>query len=221
MLIQFLRALLGAVPDQQTSAVSTDPSDLKATEGHARFGYENIQAVIRFLDQKAGTIIGLSTLFGGFVVVSGKWLFEMEISDGVSLFEALLTQHRTTFAVTGVSFCVSVLLCMSTVWAGLRCFRPRGPSGDFRTTVLFPLHDPTNAEARTATNLYLSRLRKGMPMDMILEEYQNQLLQVSGIAYLKMGTLRVAERLFLAQVITAAIMWSAVLLKLVFLTKAA
>ncbi len=179
--------------------MSNEPDKFKIFEAHAKDGYANAQETIRFVDTKAGALIGLVTILTGFPVLVAQWVLDKEASHPFS-FQNLYTTHPKTSAC--LFFCLfgSLICGLISLYCALDAITARPTSHKvkkcrkIRATVLFPINGGTKDTA------YLVRAaREGMTNRDVALEYGAQLVRVGSILNKKIKYLRCSVSCFKAQ----------------------
>lgn len=200
LLKNILYALVSPVPQPPmvgTNSASPAPTGLQSTtsltfeETVAQMsrGYENTQRVVQFMDAKAGAVIALSI---GIFILAGKLVVGVHDRLG----EGMLTAHKAPlccmlWGMTILVLCIGVagFVCLHLAF---RAVRPNGLPLPEHFSTLFPAADkPWNNPTCTT---YLRKLVSGESQRFALREFEQQLLAMGGIVYLKIKSLRSAIR---------------------------
>jgi hypothetical protein len=195
-----LRLLFGPSNELAIRSDSEPINERKIAEetlAHAKEGYKNAQDVIRFVDTKTAVITGLSTLIAGSLIGILKWSIE---SDNDS--HATLADIAVIHPCWIVCFYVLVALCFSAtfvcitaaIWSVLARSRPRHLENKF--TILFPCYKKRH---ETDACRVFERKLKGMTINEVLLEYEDQLRVVGLILSKKLKHIRVASFALLAE----------------------
>ena len=143
---------------------------------HFRAGYENSQAVVRFLDTKATAAVGivpvtLAAVSGvaKWIVSEGKWVGE---SGASHLWIIIAT---VALALIGMAF---VALAIRTLWCAFGALLPKAPGGT-QPSLLFPYQAP---EFVDRVELFM---RGGAHQDEV-EDYRRQVVRMGQIAKAKL-----------------------------------
>jgi hypothetical protein len=173
---------------------SDNSFDQKANAlAHAKEGYMNAQAVIRFIDTKCSVVTGLVTLSLGIPWVVVRWLAEQKPGDLLNLQD--ITARSPFYCTVALALVVlgggAGLLSLVNALNGLQARRPAAKG---RVTILFPMYDKN--KQGSAARRSISRLGRGLNTREILREYQRQLLRVGQILHEKIDHLRRAVRYF-------------------------
>lgn len=179
-------------------SASIEDSAYQRTLDHAKAGYENAQASIKFVDTKCSVLIALSTSVAGFSVALVRWNFESPLG---ACFAASRQACTWWFLGAFLLFSVSLLACVfcitATIWTLIA--RP-APAGAF--SVLFPVPPNSDKPAHTA---WMANALLGMDGTSILREYQEQLGAVGLILKTKIRHSRFAAIALLVQLFSVVI----------------
>jgi hypothetical protein len=173
--------------EQHQVAVQPGPGPDADTIAHAKAGYANAQEVIRFLDTKAGALVGVVSLAIGLPLLVGQWW--------------LAVPDTSPFSVRGLTrnapLCcdVAIVLTLAGVAAGtagvlalLRGLNARHPFRRAGVSVLFPSFDP--AKRTRSAHRSFARLRRGLSFNEISGDYEMQLRRIGAILHEKTDCLR-------------------------------
>jgi hypothetical protein len=168
---------------------------------HAKAGYSNAQEVIRFLDSKAGALIGLSSVTTGLGLVVLKWFIELNERSPLSI-QTLTIKHPEYIYSAGIVTIVGILLGSIAILCCLHGLNARSPFRDRRDgrrpPVLFPMYNP-DRHLRLAHESF-AKITAGMSERDIAGEYEQQLKRVGAILHEKIACLRYAVKLMEYQV---------------------
>ena len=158
-----------------------DDANADPTLGHARDGYAQVQEVIRFVDTKAGVLLGLVVLVTLVPVHAVQWI----AGDAERLKACIELSRVWLFSAWGI-FGLSVaglVLGEASLWMAMECVAPRG-RGPAKASVLFPV----TTDAKELANIG-RKLKRGMTAGDILGEYEDQLKRSGMILAIKMRRL--------------------------------
>lgn len=152
-------------------------------------GYENTQRMVQAMDAKAGAVVALCLAILAFAGTLVAWIHS-NLSEGI--LQATAAPHC----------CLAwtlVLLILATGASGFACLdrsfktvRPNGLPEPQHFTTLFPATE--HAWRDPDAIHHLSRVTMGENREFLLHEFQQQLLAMGGIVYLKIKHLRQAIR---------------------------
>jgi len=197
---QIVWAIAGPLPQPPPAGPAQDGTDkiglqpetpltFEETVAQMSRGYENTQRVVQFMDAKAGAVIALSL---GIFIVTGKLVVGVHDRLG----EGLLLSHKAPlcfmlWGMTILVLCIGVagFVCLHLAF---RAVRPNGLPLPEHFSPLFPAADkPWNNPTCTT---YIRKLVSGESQRFALREFEQQLLAMGGIVYLKIKSLRSAIR---------------------------
>jgi hypothetical protein len=152
-------------------------------------GYENTQRMVQAMDAKAGAVVALCLAILAFTGTLVAWIHD-NLGDGI--LQAVSAPHC----------CLAwtlVLLILAVGASGFACLdrsfktvRPHGLPEPRHFTTLFPAAE--KAWANPEAIRHLGRVAAGESREFVLQEFQQQLLAMGGIVYLKIKHLRQAIR---------------------------
>jgi hypothetical protein len=175
---------------------------------HAAVGYANAQETIRFLDTKAGALIGLVTLVTGLPLVITQWILDKDDTSPFCLSSLqgnhpILTNSLAVILFAGLAAGVTSLWCALEVTIARPASHKRKPckhacskhySHKRRANVLFPAGGSYNDRA-----YILRKASAGLTAIEINREFGTQLLRVGNITGKKVRYLRNAVKAFQVQ----------------------
>lgn len=152
----------------------------------AKAGFENAQARIVAMDTKVGIVVGMLGILLPTPMVVVGWLTGLEASAGKQIFWALkesifLSGLLAAFLLFGMGFAFIAVI------KGITCLSPRFPKGyektgpfhnEWRPNMLFPIHAP---EKSTEFGEHAKKLKSGVDLPFIVDEYDHQLHQLGWI----------------------------------------
>jgi hypothetical protein len=151
--------------------------EFQRTLTHAKAGYSNAQDIIKFLDAKAGALLGIVSLMLGLPLLLAKWVLEQPATAQFHL--PLLMGHAWWWCFwTGVLAVLSLGAGALSMCQAVAAVRARLPKSKAKIPVLMPLHPP--GDYRQAVRSF-GRLRRGLKREEILREYELQLTRLGQI----------------------------------------
>lgn len=169
---------------------------------HAKAGYANAQEVIRFIDTKAGAVIGLATLTMGVPVVTFQWLASQNGWSDFS-FHALTRQSHWPCTVAAIAGGFGMIFGVLVIISALLVLRARSPFKKSHITVLFPMYDAKTHITRA--HRVFSKIRSGMSRKEVAREYEMQIRRVGAILDEKACRLNIATKWYTAQLVAYGI----------------
>lgn len=160
---------------------------------HVKAGYTHTQEVIRFIDTKAGALLGLAAIITFFPLYLIQWL--LDHPEGMKICLSLAENWAKASYGIWVCFVAGLACGIISVWLTVDCVIPRG-RGNAKATVLFPVtFDPTEVA------LLGRKLRQGFTPNGILDEYETQLTRSGYILGAKIRKLNRAAFWFKTEMI--------------------
>ena len=178
---------------------------------HFAAGYENAQAVVRFLDTKASAVIGSVPLI--LALLSGLFAWLEDHRDNQSILDcAGAIVSVALWSVIAVAVVWLLVESVLAVFSAFRAINPQKPH-ESRPSLLFPYaDDPTSGNVEGHDSNYDARLAyfvDGVCQADVLEDYRRQHSRMAEIIARKIEHLSVAvssvKRLFLAAFILAVL----------------
>lgn len=182
----------------------------EAFQEHAAVGYANAQETIRFLDTKAGALIGLVTLVTGLPLVIIQWILDKDDTSPVCL-SSLQGNHPILTNTLAVILFAGLAAGVVSLWNALEVTvaRPashkrksreitcsKHHSHKRRANVLFPVGDHYNDRAYILRKSY-----NGLTTSEVNQEFGSQLIRVGNITGKKIRYLRNAVCAFKFQLV--------------------
>jgi hypothetical protein len=156
----------------------------------AKSGFENAQGRIGLIDTKVSVAVGLLIVLLPAPLGLINWLTGLQLEISKVIFSTCLkNQILTILIVAGV---LGGMSCAFTaLLKGISCLSPRGPKGygkvipfqkEWQPNILFPIHKP---EKYKVFFDHLQKLRVGVSLSFVVDEYDHQLQQLGSILHAK------------------------------------
>ena len=180
----------------------------ESLQEHASVGYANAQETIRFLDTKAGALIGLVTIVTGLPLLVMQWILDKDDSNALCL-SSLQGNHPILTNILAVILFAGLAAGVTSLWCALEVTiaRPashkrksckhacsKHHSHKRRASILFPVGGTYNDRA-----YILRKASTGLTTNEINREFGAQLLRVGNITGKKVRYLRNAVKAFQVQ----------------------
>ena len=200
--------------EEKTPCPENDALTFQENADHLKFGYENSQATVRFLDAKASGVLGLVPVTIGLLITTFRWI------GGWPKWDHIIGFVPTSIAVllttgTLVALCVALFHGIRSLKFALTCLLPRD-LGASTPSILFPYRRSGDTESRDVMadriNLFVGNPKK----EDLFEDYRNQLDRMASIVGEKMTAVQRSVRqmsVFLA--------WSGVTVAAILMTSCA